>query len=80
MADDKAIYHYVPEMIRFYLDEEPILDNVTTYLLADPEQLERGARRASTSSWSSRPASRAARASSSGPHAEPSALARARAT
>ena len=25
VADDKAIYHYVPEMIRFYLDEEPIL-------------------------------------------------------
>ena len=28
VADDKAIYHYVPEMIRFYLDEEPILANV----------------------------------------------------
>jgi len=38
VADDKAIYHYVPEMIRFYLEEEPILDNVTTYLMADPEQ------------------------------------------
>ena len=25
VADDKAIYHYVPEMIRFYLDEEPLL-------------------------------------------------------
>jgi uncharacterized circularly permuted ATP-grasp superfamily protein len=40
VADDKAIYHYVPEMIRFYLGEEPILDNVQTYLLTDPEQLE----------------------------------------
>ena len=40
VADDKAIYHYVPEMIRFYLGEEPILDNVRTYLLSDPEQLE----------------------------------------
>ena len=40
VADDKAIYHYVPEMIRFYLNEEPILDNVKTYLLTDPEQLE----------------------------------------
>ncbi len=39
VADDKAVYCYVPEMIRFYLDEEPILDNVTTYLLDDPEQL-----------------------------------------
>ena len=33
VADDKAIYHYVPEMIRFYLGEEPILENVPTYLL-----------------------------------------------
>jgi uncharacterized circularly permuted ATP-grasp superfamily protein len=40
VADDKAIYHYVPEMIRFYLGEEPILSNVRTYLLSDPEQLE----------------------------------------
>ena len=38
VADDKAIYHYVPEMIRFYLGEEPILDNLPTWLLADPEQ------------------------------------------
>ena len=36
VADDKAVYHYVPEMIRFYLGEEPILDNVPTYLLSDP--------------------------------------------
>jgi uncharacterized circularly permuted ATP-grasp superfamily protein len=35
VADDKAVYHYVPEMIRFYLSEEPILDNVPTYLLTD---------------------------------------------
>jgi len=35
VADDKAIYHYVPEMIRFYLGEEPILENVPTYLLDD---------------------------------------------
>ena len=40
VADDKAIYHYVPEMIRFYLGEEPILANVPTYLLSDPEQRE----------------------------------------
>ncbi|HWF55207.1 MAG TPA: circularly permuted type 2 ATP-grasp protein [Solirubrobacteraceae bacterium] len=37
VADDKAIYHYVPEMIRFYLGEEPILDNVPTYLLSDEQ-------------------------------------------
>jgi uncharacterized circularly permuted ATP-grasp superfamily protein len=35
VADDKAIYHYVPEMVRFYLSEEPILENVPTYLLSD---------------------------------------------
>jgi len=40
VADDKAVYHYVPEMIRFYLAEEPILRNVPTYLLEDPEQRE----------------------------------------
>jgi len=32
VADDKATYSYVPEMIRFYLSEEPILPNVETYL------------------------------------------------
>ena len=32
VADDKAVYAFVPEMIRYYLAEEPILDNVTTYL------------------------------------------------
>ncbi len=35
VADDKAIYHHVPDMIRFYLSEEPILENVPTYLLGD---------------------------------------------
>lgn len=32
VADDKAIYAYVPEMIRYYLGEEPILNNVETFL------------------------------------------------
>jgi uncharacterized circularly permuted ATP-grasp superfamily protein len=36
VADDKAIYAYVPEIIRFYLSEEPILPNVQTYLLGRP--------------------------------------------
>ena len=40
VADDKAVYPLVPEMIRFYLGEEPILPNVTTYHLTDPERLE----------------------------------------
>jgi uncharacterized circularly permuted ATP-grasp superfamily protein len=37
VADDKAVYPYVPEMIRFYLDEEPILANVPTWRLREPE-------------------------------------------
>ena len=37
VADDKAIYTYVPDMIRYYLNEEPILQNVPTYQLADPD-------------------------------------------
>jgi uncharacterized circularly permuted ATP-grasp superfamily protein len=32
VADDKAVYAYVPDMIRFYLGEEPVLPNVPTYL------------------------------------------------
>ena len=40
VADDKAVYAFVPEMIRYYLSEEPILDNVPTYLLWDREQRE----------------------------------------
>ena len=37
VADDKSIYPYVPEMVRFYLGETPILNNVHTYLLAKAE-------------------------------------------
>lgn len=32
VADDKVVYAYVPEMIRYYLNEEPIINNVPTYL------------------------------------------------
>ncbi|NJD89415.1 MAG: circularly permuted type 2 ATP-grasp protein [Betaproteobacteria bacterium] len=39
VADDKSIYPFVPEMIRFYLGEEPILANVPTYLLREPDDL-----------------------------------------
>ena len=35
IADDKALYAYVPAIIRFYLSEDPILPNVETYLLGD---------------------------------------------
>jgi uncharacterized circularly permuted ATP-grasp superfamily protein len=37
VADDKAIYPFVEEMIRFYLSEEPILGNVPTYICARPK-------------------------------------------
>ncbi|WP_112322293.1 circularly permuted type 2 ATP-grasp protein [Oceanibium sediminis] len=39
VADDKAIYTYVPEMIRFYLGEEPILQNVPTWRCGDADSL-----------------------------------------
>ena len=38
VADDKAMYAYVPEMIRYYLKEEPIIPNVETYLLSCEKQ------------------------------------------
>jgi uncharacterized circularly permuted ATP-grasp superfamily protein len=39
VADDKAVYTYVPEMIRFYLSEEPILNNVPTWKCAEADDL-----------------------------------------
>ena len=38
VADDKVLYAYVPQIIKYYLNEEPLLDNVQTYLCSDPEQ------------------------------------------
>jgi uncharacterized circularly permuted ATP-grasp superfamily protein len=40
VADDKAIYAYVPAMIKYYLNEEPILKNVPTYQLGNAEERE----------------------------------------
>ena len=40
VADDKAIYTFVPAMIRYYLNEEPILKNVPTYQLGKSEEME----------------------------------------
>ena len=40
IADDKAVYSFVPEMIRFYLKEEPIIENLKTYLMSDKESFE----------------------------------------
>jgi uncharacterized circularly permuted ATP-grasp superfamily protein len=39
VADDKSIYPYVPDMIRFYLDEEPLISNVPTYMCRKPDDL-----------------------------------------
>ena len=39
VADDKALYAYVPRIIRYFLDEEPILKNVETHLCREPEGL-----------------------------------------
>jgi uncharacterized circularly permuted ATP-grasp superfamily protein len=41
IADDKAVYAYVPDIIRYYLAEEPLLDNVATYLMEKPKDRER---------------------------------------
>ncbi|MCY4212805.1 MAG: circularly permuted type 2 ATP-grasp protein, partial [Gammaproteobacteria bacterium] len=39
VADDKAVYAYVPAMIRYYLGEEPVIDNVETHLCREPDGL-----------------------------------------
>src|SRR6478735_6085558 len=39
VADDKSVYPYVDEMVRYFLQEEPLLPSVRTYDLADPERL-----------------------------------------
>jgi uncharacterized circularly permuted ATP-grasp superfamily protein len=45
IADDKLVYSYVPEMIRYYLDEEPVLQNVATFRLVEPDARARALRR-----------------------------------
>ena len=39
IADDKAIYAYVPQIIKYYLGEEAIIPNVPTYICSDPKQM-----------------------------------------
>ncbi|MCL4144358.1 UNVERIFIED_CONTAM: hypothetical protein GTU68_038869 [Idotea baltica] len=39
VSDDKAVCAYVPDMIRYYLDEEPIIENVPTYICSRPDDL-----------------------------------------
>lgn len=40
VADDKAFYYYVPKVIKYYLGEDPILNNVETYILTDEKERE----------------------------------------
>ncbi len=40
VADDKAVYAYVPDIIKYYLNEDPILPNVETYLCREPAALD----------------------------------------
>ena len=37
VGDDKALYPYVPDMVRYYLGEEPVPANVETYRLEEPD-------------------------------------------
>ena len=54
VADDKLVYTYVPDMIKYYLDEDAILPNVPSWRCGEAKQLVARARRISTSWWSSR--------------------------
>lgn len=40
VADDKVVYTYVPDFIKYYLDEDPILPNVPTWRCEDPASLD----------------------------------------
>jgi carboxylate-amine ligase len=40
VGDDKVVYAYVPRMVTYYLGEQPVLDDVPTYVCGDPEQCE----------------------------------------
>lgn len=37
IADDKVVYHFVPKMIKFYLDQDPLIENVPTYLASEED-------------------------------------------
>jgi uncharacterized circularly permuted ATP-grasp superfamily protein len=39
VADDKAVYAYMPRVIRYYLDQDPILSNVETHICREPDAL-----------------------------------------
>ena len=51
IADDKVVYAYVPQIIKYYLGEDIILPNVPTYVCADDTDRASTCSRTSTSSW-----------------------------
>jgi uncharacterized circularly permuted ATP-grasp superfamily protein len=51
VADDKLLYTYVPDLIRYYLGEEPVLPNVETFRLEDPDVLEHALARRDELVW-----------------------------
>lgn len=51
IADDKLVYCYVPDMIRFYLGEDPVLDNVETFQLVDDAQRDEALKRMGELVW-----------------------------
>jgi len=46
VGDDKALYAFVPDLVRYYLGQEPLLENVPTYVCREPDQLEEALSRA----------------------------------
>ena len=62
IADDKVVYAYVPEIIKYYLGEDAIIPNVPTYVCWDDDAARTTCWRTSTSWSSSRPTNRAATA------------------
>ena len=63
VADDKLIYTYLPDLVRYYLDEEPMLPQRRHLAAGGARRARGGARPARTSWWSSRSTAPAARAS-----------------
>ena len=62
VADDKAVYAYVPQIIKYYLGEEPILPNVPTFICWEDRAARPRAEEPATRWWSRRSTNRAATA------------------
>ena len=69
VADDKAVYTYMPEIIRFFTGEDPILKNVPTWRCREPEALKEVLGKLDQNWWSRKSAAPAATACWSGPAA-----------